>query len=130
MQYLGNKVSMRKSALKEFGGDLENLWDSSRFECGKRSRGWQRKKATKKDSKSYRPWQRQRRRVSECLYDPQSERELTFEEQYSEEIASESNEYYFYRYRELDRLEGLYPEAFYSLEIEPTPSFYQDAVEG
>lgn len=33
-----SRVSMRRSSLKSLGGDLDNLWDSDRFESGGRSR--------------------------------------------------------------------------------------------
>lgn len=48
-------VSMRLSALRDFGGDLHDLWDSPRFDsCGRiRSR---RISATK-ERRGYRPWQ-------------------------------------------------------------------------
>jgi len=51
------KASMRLTTLRDFGGELNNLWDSPRFD----SPGYQSRKAAHschKDYKVYRPWQR------------------------------------------------------------------------
>ena len=49
-------TGMHKSALKINGGSMESLYDSPRFEDGKHSRNASH--TAKKDSKSYRPYQR------------------------------------------------------------------------
>jgi len=50
------KKSMRVSALRNFGGDLHNLYESTRFDSGKESR--RGKHNTKKDRKYFiKPWQ-------------------------------------------------------------------------
>lgn len=60
------KISMRKSALKIYGGNLKNLYDSPRLECGFESRNAGH--SCKKDKKSYRPWRsRKANRQAEAM---------------------------------------------------------------
>jgi hypothetical protein len=52
---LPGTVSMRMSALRDFGGDLRNLWDSPRFDsCGHHR---SRRISATKERRGYRPWQ-------------------------------------------------------------------------
>lgn len=51
------KASMRLTTLRNFGGELDNLWDSPRFDSHVRSRNAAH--SCHKDYKvHYRPWQR------------------------------------------------------------------------
>lgn len=67
-EHLPVSASMRKSALRKFGGSLASLWtDSHRFDSGKRSRSGSGHR-THKDyringghRRSYKPWRKQGR---------------------------------------------------------------------
>lgn len=61
-------LSMRKTALKKSGVTrpgraLSSLWDTPRFDADKRSR--RASHSTKKDKKSFKPWQRDARYVED-----------------------------------------------------------------
>lgn len=56
----GGLVSMRKSALKVFGGELHSLWDTPRMDSGRRSRSAShvcRKDWQASSRRDYKPWQ-------------------------------------------------------------------------
>lgn len=56
----GVRGSMRLTALKALGGDLNSLYDSERFDSDTRSRGYGARPA--KERRGYRPWQSNRQR--------------------------------------------------------------------
>ena len=53
---LPSHTGIRKGLVKSNGGDLNNLWDSPRFDSNRRSRrsGYN----SHKDSKAFKPWQK------------------------------------------------------------------------